>query len=141
MPDLSRPVLEYILTVCIDAIKGDAYISSQSCSTVDNLVSFVFKQCSKPHYLCNRFSELEHLLRSLLVSIWEVILWNEPENLWSLSRPCLPLLLLNQAFFQQYVEMICSNQPLERQKMLQEVDCFTYICSTSTLNIYKNNKS
>jgi uncharacterized membrane protein YbaN (DUF454 family) len=61
----------------------------------------------------------------MIVTIWEVILWNEPENLWSLSRPLLPLILLDQAFFQQYVEALCSEQPVARQASFRNVILIT----------------
>jgi exportin-7 len=118
MRNIDKPVLEYIISVCASAIKSESYISSQACSTIDNLISFVIKQGSKPHYLSARFSEMENVIHMLHVAIWEVVLLNEPENLWSLSRPLFPLILIDQAFFSQYAEMLCANQPLEHRQKL-----------------------
>ena len=67
---------------------------------------------------------MPQVIHMVMVSIWEVILWNEPENLWSLSRPLLPLILIDQTFFQQYVECLCSSQPLEKQKMISDASFF-----------------
>lgn len=81
----------------------------------------MIKQGSKPHFLCTLLSEITHVIHMMIVTIWEVILWNEPENLWSLSRPLLPLILLDQAFFQQYVQALCSEQPAVRQESFRNV--------------------
>ena len=122
MPGLDKSVIEYIFKVCMDAIKEDPYISSQACSTIDNLISFVIKQGSKPHFLSSRILEMEGIIHALHVSIWEVVLLNEPDNLWSLSRPLFPLILIDQSFFQQYAQMLCASQPEEIQSKLTKVD-------------------
>jgi exportin-7 len=92
-------------------------------STIDNIFSFLIKNgsSSKPHFLPLRLSQMETVIHSLHVALWEVILWSDPENLWSLSRPLLPLILIDQSFFQQYAEALVSHQPPEIQKILTQV--------------------
>ena len=84
-------------------------------------MSFVVKQGRKPHFMCSILSEIPQVIHMMIIALWDVILWNEPENLWSLSRPFLPLILIDQSFFEEYVEALCAEQPVLRQPTFRNV--------------------
>jgi exportin-7 len=81
---------------------------------------------------------MPNVIHFMMISILEVVMLSEPDNLWSLSRPLLPLVLIDQAFFQQYVNALCTNQPVEKQKMLN--DQFVALMDGVELNVTSKNR-
>ena len=59
-----------------------------------------------------------HLLPELLRTLFEVVLFEECSNQWSLSRPMLPLILVNEAAYPELRRQIVAGQPAERRAHL-----------------------
>jgi exportin-7 len=59
-----------------------------------------------------------HLLPELLRALFEAVLFEECANQWSLSRPMLSLILVNEAVYADLKRQIILAQPPERQAHL-----------------------
>jgi exportin-7 len=58
------------------------------------------------------------LLPEILRSLFEIILFEENSNQWSLSRPMLSLILINEPVYLQLRQQIIVAQPLDKQPHL-----------------------
>ena len=58
------------------------------------------------------------LLPEILKTLFEIILFEECSNQWSLSRPMLSLILINEQIYQQLRQQIILQQPSDRQQHL-----------------------
>eukprot|EP00877_Chromochloris_zofingiensis_P005215 jgi/Chrzof1/14695/Cz09g12110.t1 len=119
----------FILTSLDQGVKSlDVMISSSCTSAVDNLAAFYFKNVIQGPESGNppagAQAMQEHiraqpgLLPEILKSLFEIILFEECSNQWSLSRPMLSLILINEQIYQQLKQQIILGQPPERQQHL-----------------------
>lgn len=128
----------------------DERISTQCSAALDHLLSFYFKHLMSPEdaewsvsgvnslsaaamgsHARDRAAALrmaEHMqkmdagtLPNLLKTVLELAVFEDSPNQWSLSRPLLPLILLNDtAVFRQIQEQLLSTQPRELQPQLAQ---------------------
>ena len=54
------------------------------------------------------------LLPSLLNTLFEVVLFEECSNQWSMSRPMLSLILINEQIYPQLKAQLIASQPVSR---------------------------
>lgn len=59
-----------------------------------------------------------NLLPEILKTLFEIILFEECSNQWSLSRPMLSLILINEPIYEQLKQQIIAQQPSDRQQHL-----------------------
>ena len=107
----------------------DVRISSQCASAVDNLAAYYFKHGimsdNPPPAATMMRQHMEgspQLLPGILKALFEIIVFEDCSNQWSLSRPMLSLILLNEQVYNDLKMQIVSMQPPERQQRL--VECF-----------------
>jgi len=55
------------------------------------------------------------LFPRLLTTLFEVVLFEDCSNQWSLSRPMLTLILVTEPVYGQIRQQVIQNQPAERQ--------------------------
>ncbi|KAI8616087.1 Xpo7 protein [Chytriomyces sp. MP71] len=143
MTEISPPVIEYIFRSAAEAIKGnDKSNSTSACNTIENIASFLFQQNAAnknpPHVLLQRISAQPQLIHLLLTRILEAI-FIEDANDWSLSRPLLPLVLLDKAYFDFYVGKLISSQLEPRQPVL--LNAFQELMEGIQFNLLPSNKN
>lgn len=113
-----------IVTSLEQGVKSlDLSISSQSASAIDNLAAYYFKhqpRGEKPNEagaaLASHLATHPDALPRLLTTLFEVVLFEDCSNQWSLSRPMLTLILVTESVYPQIRQQIISNQPVERQE-------------------------
>ncbi|CAG8441662.1 1197_t:CDS:10 [Scutellospora calospora] len=97
---------------------------SSACNAIDHLCTFVFQQSAmqkpKQHWLLVYLNEYPTVLPTLFVANFNVVLFEERQNQWSLSRPLLCLILLNQDYLNKYTENILQHQLPERREALKK---------------------
>lgn len=108
----------------------DSSISSQCAATVDNLAGFYFKAThadapasqSPPHPAAQTMGA--HLrarpeqLPTILKTLFELVLFEDVANQWSISRPMLTLILVNEDIYLQLQQQIIDAQPADRRSHL-----------------------
>ncbi|CAA0827410.1 ARM repeat superfamily protein [Striga hermonthica] len=108
-------------------LKGlDAGISSQCASAVDNLAAFYFNNITMGEaptspaavHLARHVAECPTLLPEILKTLFEIVLFEDCSNQWSLSRPMLSLILINEQMFTNLKAQILASQPADQHQRL-----------------------
>lgn len=105
----------------------DVSISSQCASAIDNLAGYYFKHRpdgEKPNEagaaLAERLARHPNAFPQVLTTLFEVVLFEDCSNQWSLSRPMLTLILVTESIYPQIRQQLISGQPLERQAAVSQ---------------------
>jgi exportin-7 len=119
---LEPQVFLYILSTISDGLASiDSIISTSCCTALDHVISYLFKSLSKqkrqqnnqPQQQQQQMSPLlevyhrePRVFQQLLTTLINIILFEDCRNQWSMSRPLLGLILLNEEvglFFPIYI--------------------------------------
>lgn len=128
-------------------LKGlDTAISSQCAAAVDNLAAFYFNNItvgelapSAPAInLARHISECPNLFPEILRTLFEIVLFEDCGNQWSLSRPMLSLILISEQIFSDLKAQILSSQPAEQQQRLSL--CFDKLMADVTRSLDSKNR-
>ncbi|XP_044593824.1 exportin-7 isoform X3 [Cotesia glomerata] len=114
----------------------DTMVCTGCCATLDHIVTYLFKQLSqkagvypgKKNAAVTAGSELflqvlkQHpeILQQILSTVLNVIMFEDCRNQWSMSRPLLGLILLNEEYFGQLRENIIRSQPVDKQTAMAQ---------------------
>ncbi|XP_067899254.1 ran-binding protein 17-like isoform X2 [Heterodontus francisci] len=134
---LEPHVVIYIMTSLSEGLNAlDTEISSACCASLDYVVTYLFKQLAKSNkkslrqrqvaqegerLLCTMQQNPE-LLQQMLSILMNCIIFEDCRNQWSMSRPLLGLILLNEKYFGELRRNLISNQHPEQQPALNA--CF-----------------
>ncbi|KAF9101706.1 Exportin 7 [Mortierella sp. AM989] len=77
------------------------------------------------HWLVEYVLSNKDVLSYLFVVLFQVVVFENRSNYWSLSRPLLGLILLNRAFFAEYTENFVRAQLPDRQDQLRQAISMT----------------
>ncbi|KAJ3297575.1 hypothetical protein HK104_000373 [Borealophlyctis nickersoniae] len=120
MKDLNAEVFSYIMHACAEGVKAHDTVSTPTCATVENIATFILKQTmlniQPQHELVLRAKEQLGLFTLLLSRFLEAAYLDDVPNLWSLTRPLLPLVLLNKEFYHAYIHSLIHAQLPLRQE-------------------------
>jgi len=118
-------------------------ISSQCASAIDNLVAYHFTHTVSAtidtpppppaQALSRHMAERPNLFPDILKLLFEIVLFEDCANQWSLSRPMLSLILVNEQIFNDLKQQIVSTQPIDRQQVSITVSCVPGWCLSSKL--------
>ncbi|EFN82748.1 Exportin-7-A [Harpegnathos saltator] len=104
------------------------------CATLDHIVTYLFKQLYQKGYPGRKnavvpgggdlFLEVlkQHpeILQQILSTVLNVIMFEDCRSQWSMSRPLLGLILLNEEYFNQLRESIIRSQPVDKQAAMAQ---------------------
>lgn len=105
---LESDVFRFLANAIFQGIKNvDSKICNQSCKALDYLMTFVFDGLSKPRggdetavVISRIMSEFMDIFAQMLHDLLRLISLEHCENQWTVSRPLLPLILLQPAAFE-----------------------------------------
>ena len=107
----------------------DVTISSQCAAAVDSLAGFYFNnvvngetQTPATQAFVSHVRENPTIFPSILKTLFEIVLFEDCSNQWSLSRPILSLILVNEQVYADLKMQIIASQPGDRQPRL--ASCF-----------------
>ncbi|XP_054917475.1 exportin-7-B isoform X1 [Dermacentor andersoni] len=127
LSNLEPPVFLYILSSVSEGLTAlDTMVCTGCCATLDHIVSFLFRRLSKgtskgPPEPCLRVLELHpEILQQMLSTILNIIMFEDCRNQWSMSRPLLGLILLNEEYFGQLRQSLVSSQPVDKQATMSQ---------------------
>ena len=107
----------------------DVTISSQCAAAVDSLAAFYFNNVvnGRTHppaaqAFVAHVQKNPQIFPSILKTLFEIVLFEDCSNQWSLSRPMLSLILLNEQVYTDLKMQIIGSQPQEKQQRL--ATCF-----------------
>lgn len=137
----------HIVASLESGLKGlDTSISSQCASAVDNLAALYFNNITMgeaPNLpasvnLARHIAECPTLFPEILKTLFEILLFEDCGNQWSLSRPMLSLILINEKTFSDLKAQILSSQPVDHHQRLSL--CFDKLMADVTLSIDSKNR-
>jgi exportin-7 len=133
--NLEPTVFLYIMSTISDGLTAlDTMICTGCCATLDNIITYLLKRLTRKQTkpLANQLQDSEAFLRILelhpeilqqmLSTVLNIIMFEDCRNQWSMSRPLLGLILLNEEYFGKLREGIISAQPADKQTAMAQ--CF-----------------
>ena len=123
----------------------DVAISSQCASAIDALAGFYFNalpitEASPPaaQAAARHLAAMPHLFPELLRALFEMVLFEDCTNQWSLSRPMLSLILVNEGIFNELQAQLVASQPPDRRARL--ATCFEKLMTDVTRSLEAKNR-
>lgn len=132
LASLEPQVFLYILSSISEGLNAlDTMVCTGCCATLDHIVTYLFKWISKSTKkspgsnavatsregeACLKVLEMHpEILQQMLSTILNIIMFEDCRNQWSMSRPLLGLILLNEEYFTRLRQQIIQSQPLDIQ--------------------------
>jgi len=126
---LEPSVFLYLLASISEGLQAlDSMVCNGCCATLDNIVSYLFKkvtQKGKKSRVAGQLVENDPLLavinhrpeilQQMLQMVLNIIMFEDCRNQWSMSRPLLGLILLNEEYFQSLRDQIVNSQIPEKR--------------------------
>lgn len=131
LANLEPNVFLYILSSISEGLNAlDTMVCTGCCATLDHIVTYLFKWLSKTtkksgptagSETCLKVLEIQpEILQQMLSTILNIIMFEDCRNQWSMSRPLLGLILLNEDYFNQLRQSIVSQQPSDKQSSMAQ---------------------
>jgi len=129
--DLSHDAFFYILATLSEGLRSpDVSVASQVCAILDHLCTFIYKNSLKfpnapqlLHPITRLVNDRPELLQYLLSSLYSMILYEDSQIQWSVSRPMLPLILLCEKFFTEFnLRLVQCQQQDKREWLAKALD-------------------
>ncbi|XP_018901722.1 exportin-7 isoform X2 [Bemisia tabaci] len=130
---LEPSVFLYIVSSISEGLTAlDTMVCTGCCATLDYIVTYLFKQITNkgkkprrnqpvPNDMFLQVLELHpEILQQILSTVLNIIMFEECRNQWSMSRPLLGLILLNEEYFNQLRENIIRSQPPDKQAAMAQ---------------------
>ncbi|XP_034838270.1 LOW QUALITY PROTEIN: exportin-7-B [Maniola hyperantus] len=145
----------YILSSISEGLTAlDTSVCTGCCATLDHIVTYLFKQLvqkssnkvSNPRHsvpeTSNMFIEVlqrrPEIMQQLLATVLNLIMFEECCNQWSMSRPLLGLVLLNEEQFARLRADMIAQQPRDKQAQLAQ--WFTGLMAGIERNLLTKNR-
>uniref|UniRef100_K7E3Z4 RAN binding protein 17 n=1 Tax=Monodelphis domestica TaxID=13616 RepID=K7E3Z4_MONDO len=151
--NLEPQVLMYLLTSISEGLTAlDTVVSSSCCTSLDNLVSYLFKHLSKEgkkplrsqavsqdgQRLLHFMHQNPDVLQQMMSVLMNTIIFEDCRNQWSVSRPLLGLILLNEKYFNELRESLISSQIIGKREVLNQ--CFRSLMEGVEQNLLIKNR-
>ncbi|KAI8777729.1 exportin-7 isoform X1 [Biomphalaria glabrata] len=132
--NLEPQVFLYLLSSISEGLTAlDTMVCTGCCATLDNIITYLFRRLiNKKKQTPNQVPDSEaflcilelhpEILQQMLSTVLNIIMFEDCRNQWSMSRPLLGLILLNEEHFNKLRNNIISSQPAEKQEAM--ANCF-----------------
>uniref|UniRef100_A0A2K5JDU3 Importin N-terminal domain-containing protein n=1 Tax=Colobus angolensis palliatus TaxID=336983 RepID=A0A2K5JDU3_COLAP len=148
---LEPRVIMYILSSISEGLTAlDTMVCTGCCSCLDHIVTYLFKQLSRStkkrttplNQESDRFLHImqQHpeMIQQMLSTVLNIIIFEDCRNQWSMSRPLLGLILLNEKYFSDLRNSIVNSQPPEKQQAMHL--CFENLMEGIERNLLTKNR-
>ncbi|XP_061996319.1 uncharacterized protein LOC133714255 isoform X1 [Rosa rugosa] len=145
--NLDTSTFMHIVGSLESGLKGlDTSISSQCASAVDNLAAFYFNNITMGEAptlptavnLARHIADCPNLFPEILKTLFEIVLFEDCGNQWSLSRPMLSLILISEQIFSDLKVRIMASQPVDHHQRLSL--CFDKLMADVTRSLDSKNR-
>ncbi|AFZ81205.1 hypothetical protein BEWA_006140 [Theileria equi strain WA] len=134
-----------LISACQDGLCSyEASISLSAASALDNFVTYCFNEMNTqitgggPNPVRVFLESENECLKRVMILIFNLLLRGDSNSAWSISRPLLGLILLNQAEFQQLPQQHSQNLPEDKKEKLQR--CFASLMNGIDNTLSHQNK-
>ncbi|KAM5298237.1 LOW QUALITY PROTEIN: ran-binding protein 17 [Ctenodactylus gundi] len=153
LANLEPPVLLYVLTSISEGLTTlDTVVSSSCCTSLDYIVTYLFKHIAKEgkkllqcreatqagQRLLHFLQQNPDVMQQMMSVLMNTIVFEDCQNQWSVSRPLLGLILLNEKYFSELRASLTNGQPLAKQETL--VQCFRNLMEGVEQNLSVKNR-
>ncbi|XP_078509484.1 ran-binding protein 17 isoform X2 [Lissotriton helveticus] len=150
---LEPHVLIYIFTSISEGLTAlDTIVCSSCCACLDYIVSYLFKHLAKEgkkslrrREICQDGQRLLHfmqqnpnVLQQMMSILMNTIIFEDCRNQWSVSRPLLGLILLNEKYFNELRASLINSQPDNKREILDL--CFRNLMEGVEQNLLVKNR-
>ncbi|XP_057585231.1 ran-binding protein 17 isoform X4 [Hippopotamus amphibius kiboko] len=151
--NLEPPVLLYVLTSVSEGLTTlDTVVSSSCCTSLDSIVTYLFKHIAKEgkkllrcreaaqsgQRLLHFMQQNPEVLQQMMSVLMNTIVFEDCRNQWSVSRPLLGLILLDEKYFSELRASLINSQPLPKQEVLAQ--CFRNLMEGVEQNLSVKNR-
>ncbi|XP_062227824.1 uncharacterized protein LOC133926086 isoform X2 [Phragmites australis] len=145
--NLDTNTFVHIVSSLESGLKGlDTGISTQCASAIDSLAAFYFNHVTAGDAppspasvnLVRHIGEFPNLFAQILKTLFEIILFEDAGNQWSLSRPILSLIMTSEQMFSDLRAHILASQPVDQQQRLSQ--CFDKLMTDVNRNLEPKNR-
>ncbi|XP_078006673.1 ran-binding protein 17 isoform X4 [Phascolarctos cinereus] len=130
----------------------DTVVSSSCCTSLDYIVTYLFKHIAKEGKKSLRCREVSQdgqrllhfmqqnpdVLQQMMSVLMNIIIFEDCRNQWSVSRPLLGLILLNEKYFSELRENLINSQPIGKREVLAQ--CFRSLMEGVEQNLLIKNR-
>ncbi|CAO1948710.1 unnamed protein product [Urochloa humidicola] len=129
--NLDTNTFVHIVSSLESGLKGlDTGISTQCACAIDSLAAFYFNNITAGDAppspaalnLARHIGEFPNLFPQILRTLFEIILFEDVGNQWSLSRPILSLIMTSEQMFSDLRAHLLASQPANQQRLSQCLD-------------------
>ncbi|XP_044300171.1 ran-binding protein 17-like [Varanus komodoensis] len=150
---LEPHVLMYIFTSISEGLTAlDTIVSSSCCASLDYIVTYLFKHIAKEgkkplrcreisqdgQRLLHFMQQNSEVLQQMMSILMNTIIFEDCRNQWSVSRPLLGLILLNEKYFSELRASLINSQPADKQEVLHQ--CFRNLMEGVEQNLLIKNR-
>ncbi|EEC75737.1 hypothetical protein OsI_12616 [Oryza sativa Indica Group] len=145
--NLDTNTFVHIVSTLESGLKGlDTGISTQCASAIDSLAAFYFNNITAADgppspaalNLARHIGEFPTLFPQILKTLFEIIIFEDAGNQWSLSRPILSLIMISEQMFSNLRAQILASQPVDQQQRLSQ--CFDKLMTDVATNLEPKNR-
>uniref|UniRef100_A0A0E0NYA0 Importin N-terminal domain-containing protein n=1 Tax=Oryza rufipogon TaxID=4529 RepID=A0A0E0NYA0_ORYRU len=145
--NLDTNTFVHIVSTLESGLKGlDTGISTQCASAIDSLAAFYFNNFTAADgppspaalNLARHIGEFPTLFPQILKTLFEIIIFEDAGNQWSLSRPILSLIMISEQMFSNLRAQILASQPVDQQQRLSQ--CFDKLMTDVATNLEPKNR-
>lgn len=145
--NLDTSTFRYIVGSLESGLRGlDANIISQCASAVDNLATYYFNHITVGESpttpaalnLARHVADCPGVFPEILKTLFEIVLFEDCGNQWSLSRPMLSLILISEEMFTNLKAQILASQPVDQQQRLSL--CFDQLMADISRSLETKNR-
>ncbi|KAM9603991.1 ran-binding protein 17 isoform 2-T2 [Morphnus guianensis] len=130
----------------------DTIVSSSCCASLDYIVTYLFKHLAKEGKKTLRCREISQdgqrllhfmqqnpeILQQMMSILMNTIIFEDCRNQWSVSRPLLGLILLNEKYFSELRATLITSQPDNKREVLDH--CFRNLMEGVEQNLLVKNR-
>uniref|UniRef100_A0A0D9UZN9 Importin N-terminal domain-containing protein n=1 Tax=Leersia perrieri TaxID=77586 RepID=A0A0D9UZN9_9ORYZ len=145
--NLDTNTFVHIVSTLESGLKGlDTGISTQCASAIDSLAAFYFNNVTAGDgppspaavNLARHIGEFPSLFPQILKTLFEIIIFEDAGNQWSLSRPILSLIMISEQMFSDLRAQILASQPVDQQQRFSQ--CFDKLMADVARNLEPKNR-
>ncbi|CAL5054063.1 unnamed protein product [Urochloa decumbens] len=145
--NLDTNTFVHIVSSLESGLKGlDTGISTQCACAIDSLAAFYFNNItagdappsSAALNLARHIGEFPNLFPQILRTLFEIILFEDVGNQWSLSRPILSLIMTSEQMFSDLRAHLLASQPVSQQQRLSQ--CLDKLMTDVNRNLEPKNR-
>merc|ERR1719347_1527995 len=127
---LEPQVFLYILASISEGLQAlDTMVCTGCCATLDHIVTYLFKKVTNKGKKSRGNSQTSpendplvavikmrpEILQQMLQTVLNIIMFEDCRNQWSMSRPLLGLILLNEDYFQNLRDQVIGSQQADKR--------------------------